>query len=367
MVQIQRLTPLPSPPFTLPPETKPPLVTDEEEEQEEEAPLHFSSSSPDEALMTPIAADDLWLYSYTCDVFRWGYVLKLLSKWWQGGGLSAAVGYPLDTVKVRIQTERSYNGIWHCIRETYKAEKAWGFYKGMSLSVSTVSLVSSFSFGAYRNFLYNICRLRYGTSDVKPSKVDISVAGCATGAVRVVLISPTEIAKVRMQTQKQSHYSVTASHLSKPKYQGPVHCLRMIAKEEGFRGLYKGCSALLCRDCHSFATYFLTYSILCDWFTPAGKNKPDILTVLLSGGFAGVFGWAVATPMDVIKSRMQVDNLGQRKYRGLIHCIRVSVKEDGIRVLFKGLGLNCIRAFPVNMVVFVTYEAVMRLAEALMK
>ncbi|XP_042714647.1 solute carrier family 25 member 47 isoform X5 [Chrysemys picta bellii] len=237
----------------------------------------------------------------------------------------------------------------------------------MSLSVSTVSLVSSFSFGAYRNFLYNICRLRYGTSDVKPSKVDISVAGCATGAVRVVLISPTETAKVRMQTQKQSHYSVTASHLSKPKYQGPVHCLRMIAKEEGFGGLYKGCSALLCRDCHSFATYFLTYNILCDWFTPAGKNKPDILTVLISGGSAGVFGWAVATPMDVIKSRMQVDNLGQRKYRGLIHCIRVSVKEEGIRVLFKGLGLNCIRAFPVNMVVFVTYEGVMRLAEHLMK
>ncbi|XP_032619390.2 solute carrier family 25 member 47 [Chelonoidis abingdonii] len=170
-----------------------------------------------------------------------------------------------------------------------------------------------------------------------------------------------------MQTQKQSHYSVTASHLSKPKYQGPVHCLRMIAKEEGFRGLYKGCSALLCRDCHSFATYFLTYNILCDWFTPTGKNKPDILTVLLSGGSAGVFGWAVATPMDVIKSRMQVDNLGQRKYRGLIHCIRVSVKEEGIRVLFKGLGLNCIRAFPVNMVVFVTYEAIMRLAENLMK
>lgn len=93
---------------------------------------------------------------------------------------------------------------------------------------------------------------------------------------QVVLISPTEIAKVRMQTQKQPHYSVTASHLSKPKYQGSVHCLRTIAKEEGFKSLYKGCSALLCRDCHSFATYFLTYSVLCDWLTPAGKNKPGM-------------------------------------------------------------------------------------------
>ncbi|KAK2541225.1 hypothetical protein Q9233_000871, partial [Columba guinea] len=39
------------------------------------------------------------------------------------GGLSTAVGYPLDTVKVRIQTERHYNGIWHCIQETYRTEK----------------------------------------------------------------------------------------------------------------------------------------------------------------------------------------------------------------------------------------------------
>lgn len=105
------------------------------------------------------------------------------------------------------------------------------------------------------------------------------------------------------------------------------------------------------------------------WLTTRtiGSFFADILTVLISGGCAGVLGWGVATPMDVIKSRMQVDNLEQRKYRGLIHCTRLSVREEGIRVLFKGLGLNCIRAFPVNMMVFVTYETVMRLAEHLMK
>ncbi|KYO45422.1 solute carrier family 25 member 47 isoform X1 [Alligator mississippiensis] len=284
-----------------------------------------------------------------------------------GGGLSTAVGYPLDTVKVRIQTERSYNGIWHCIQEVYKTEKILGFYKGMSMSVLTVSLISSVSFGTYRNCLYNICRLRYGTSDAKPSKVDISLAGCATGVVRVLLISPAEITKVRMQTQKPHHSVATSDPSSKPKYRGSMHCLKMIAKEEGFGGLYRGCSALLCRDCYSSALYFLTYSVLCDWLTPAGKSKPDIFAVLVSGGCAGMLGWGVATPMDVIKSRLQADELGQHKYRGLMHCARESVKAEGLTVLFKGLGLNCIRAFPVNMVVFVTYEAVLRLAEHLTK
>lgn len=92
--------------------------------------------------------------------------------------------------------------------------------------------------------------------------------------------------------------------------------------------------------------------------SPAG-----FLVVLLSGGFAGVLAWGFATPMDVIKSRMQTDESDQHKYKGLIHCARESVRKEGAKVLFKGLGLNCIRAFPVNMVVFVTYEAVLRFTD----
>ncbi|NXN11272.1 S2547 protein, partial [Indicator maculatus] len=265
---------------------------------------------------------------------------------------------------VRIQTERHYNGIWHCIRETYRTEKVRGFYKGVSASVVTVSLISSVSFGTYRNFLCTICKLRYGAADAKPSKLDISLAGGGAGAVRSVFTAPSEVAKVRMQTQRNPHPSLASpqSH-SEPKYRGSLHCLKVIVKEEGFGGLYKGCSALLCRDCCSSAIYFVTYSALCDWLTPAGQNKPGFLIVLLSGGFAGVMAWGLGTPLDVIKSRMQIDESDQHKYKGLIHCAKESVRKEGAKVLFKGLGLNCIRAFPVNMVVFVTYEAVLRFTD----
>ncbi|XP_063255439.1 solute carrier family 25 member 47 isoform X2 [Prinia subflava] len=219
-----------------------------------------------------------------------------------GGGLSTAVGYPLDTVKVRIQTENHYRGFWHCVQETYRTEK-------------------------------------------------------------VVLTNPSEVAKVRMQTQRNPHPSITHQPVSEPKYRGSLHCLKVIIKEEGLRGLYKGCSALLCRDCSASAVYFLSYSVLCDWLTPDTRNKPGFLVVLLSGGFAGVLAWGFATPMDVIKSRMQTDESEQHKYKGLVHCVRESVRKEGAKVLFKGLGLNCVRAFPVNMVVFVTYEGVLRFTE----
>nr|XP_028565985.1 solute carrier family 25 member 47 isoform X2 [Podarcis muralis] len=284
-----------------------------------------------------------------------------------GGGVSAAVGYPLDTIKVRIQTQTSYRGIWHCIRDTYRTEKVLGFYRGVSMTVITASFITSFSFGIYKNILYNICRFRYGSADTKPSKVDVSFAAAATGAIRVVLMSPAELAKVRLQIQKDPLAIPPHVLISKPKYQGAVHCLRTVVKEEGFRGLYKGSLALMWRDCCSSVVYFLTYNVLCDWLTPAGKDRADLWAVLLSGGCAGVLAWGTATPMDVIKSRMQVDGEGLRRYSGLVHCVRDSVREEGVRVLFKGLGLNSIRAFPANMMVFFTYEGVLRLGERWMK
>uniref|UniRef100_A0A8D1UML5 Solute carrier family 25 member 47 n=1 Tax=Sus scrofa TaxID=9823 RepID=A0A8D1UML5_PIG len=302
-----------------------------------------------------------------------------------GGVCGVAVGYPLDTVKVRIQTEPKYTGIWHCIRDTYRQERVRGFYRGLSLPVCTVSLVSSVSFGTYRHCLAHICRFRYGSADAKAAKTDITLSGFASGLVRVFLTSPTEVAKVRLQTQTQTQTTQQrrpsasgpsavpppcpappARSAPGPKYRGPLHCLATVAREEGLRGLYKGSSALLLRDGHSFATYFLSYAILCEWLTPAGRSQPDVLGVLVAGGCAGVLAWAVATPMDVIKSRLQADGQGQRRYRGLLHCVVTSVREEGPRVLFKGLSLNCCRAFPVNMAVFVAYEAVLRLTRGLL-
>lgn len=115
----------------------------------------------------------------------------------------------------------------------------------------------------------------------------------ASAPLQVFLTSPTEVAKVRLQTQTQTQTTQQrrpsasgpstvpppcpappARSAPGPKYRGPLHCLATVAREEGLRGLYKGSSALLLRDGHSFATYFLSYAILCEWLTPAGCSQP---------------------------------------------------------------------------------------------
>ncbi|KAG9336418.1 hypothetical protein JZ751_002765 [Albula glossodonta] len=252
-----------------------------------------------------------------------------------GGALGVAVGYPLDTVKVN------------------------GFYKGMSMPITTVSVSSSVVFGTYRNCLQCLRQLRGRSVDTTPNKLDIFLSGLAGGVAQVSVMSPADIVKVRLQCQTEP-YQGSASH-AKPKYRGPVHCLLTIAREEGVLGLYKGANALALRDGPSFATYFLTYNIICDWLTPAGQKQPGWTVVMLAGGLSGMCGWTVGTPMDVIKARLQVDGMGKRQYRGFVHCITDSFRKEGPGVFFKGLGLNCLRAFPVNMSVFAMYELVVRI------
>ncbi|XP_031437886.1 solute carrier family 25 member 47-A isoform X2 [Clupea harengus] len=232
-----------------------------------------------------------------------------------------------------------------------------GFYKGMSLPVTTVSITSSVVFGTYRNCLQYLSQLRgLGAPN---TKLDIFLAGLAGGVTQISVMSPGDIVKVRLQCQTESMRG--GSNLPKPKYRGPVHCLLSIIRQEGPQGLYKGAFPLALRDGPSFATYFLTYQTLCEWQTPAGQKEPDWTVVLLAGGVAGMTGWSVGTPMDVIKARLQMDGAReQKRYRGFVHCVTETARVEGPAIFFKSLGINCLRAFPVNMVVFAVYELALR-------
>lgn len=177
----------------------------------------------------------------------------------------------------------------------------------------------------------------------------------AAGITQISVMSPGDIVKVRLQCQTESMQG--GNNMPKPKYHGPVHCLLSIIKEDGFMGLYRGTLPLMLRDGPSFATYFLTYATICEWLTDNSKKRPDWSVVMLAGGVAGMAGWTVGTPMDVIKARLQMDGTRENKrYKGLYHCITETMKVEGAGVFFKSLHINCLRAFPVNMVVFVTYE-----------
>lgn len=74
---------------------------------------------------------------------------------------------------------------------------------------------------------------------------------------------------------------------------------------------------------------------------------------------AGMSAWTVGTPMDVVKARLQMDGLlGKKQYNNFFHCLTETLRTEGVGVFFRSLGLNYVRAIPVSMLVFLTYEVI---------
>ncbi|KAM7084318.1 solute carrier family 25 member 45 isoform 4-T4 [Molossus nigricans] len=234
------------------------------------------------------------------------------------GALGLVLGHPFDTVKVRLQTQTTYQGIIDCMVKTYRHESLQGFFKGMSFPIASIAVVNSVLFGVYSNTLLVLTATSHHERRFQPpSYTQVFIAGCTGGFLQAYILAPFDLIKVRLQNQTESRAQRKSTP---PRYRGPVHCAASIFQEEGPRGLFRGAWALTLRDTPTLGIYFVTYEWLCRQPTPDGQN-PSSTTVLVAGGFAGITSWVAATPLDVIKSRMQMAGLKQREYQGLLDCM----------------------------------------------
>ena len=73
---------------------------------------------------------------------------------------------------------------------------------------------------------------------------------------------------------------------------------------------------------------------------------------IIAGGFGGVCFWASVYPIDVVKSRIQVET----QHQSMSSVLALIIRTEGIRGLYKGLTPTLLRAFPSTAALFVTYE-----------
>ncbi|XP_062045938.1 solute carrier family 25 member 48 [Lepus europaeus] len=281
---------------------------------------------------------------------------------WVGGAASVIVGYPLDTVKTRLQAGVGYRGTLHCIRTVYSRESVFGFFKGMSFPLASIAVYNSVVFGVFSNTQRLLGRHRCGEPEDSPprSLSDLLLASMVAGVVSVGLGGPVDLIKIRLQMQTQpfqeAKLSRTVALGEQPAYQGPVHCFATIMRTEGLAGLYRGASAMLLRDVPGYCLYFIPYVLLSEWITPEACASPSPCAVWLAGGVAGAISWGTATPMDVVKSRLQADGVYLNKYKGVLDCICQSYQQEGLKVFFRGITVNAVRGFPMSAAMFLGYE-----------
>ncbi|KAJ6624872.1 mitochondrial carrier domain-containing protein, partial [Mycena sp. CBHHK59/15] len=202
-------------------------------------------------------------------------------------------------------------------------------------------------FASYGFFL----RLQVGGGGAADASLtQVALAGVGSGVVSAIITTPTELIKIRQQqcVGASSARGVAAG----------------IVRAAGVRGLYRGAGATAWRDC-GYGAYFAAYEATCRCFAAAepGVARPPLnWPVLLAGGVAGVVGWLVTFPFDVVKTRVQGSGPGvtvlptaapllggsaapsasTNPYRTTGSTIVYSYRAEGAQVFYRGLAATLI-------------------------
>lgn len=192
------------------------------------------------------------------------------------------------------------------------------------------------------------------------------IAGLLSGLTEaVVVVTPAEVCKIRMQSQY--HSMMDPAQRAHAKYKNVIQTAFLIVKEEGFSALYKGVVPTMLRQGCNQAVNFTVYNWSKQSFlvyrqrTEPGLRQLDHWQTLVLGGLSGGMGPLANNPLDVVKTRMQKQVVipGKvPKYNGLLSSCVVIAKEEGTAALWKGITPRLMRIMPGQAITFMTYEAV---------
>ncbi|RLV90934.1 hypothetical protein JA1_004242 [Spathaspora sp. JA1] len=290
--------------------------------------------------------------------------------------LSTFVGFPLDTVKTRMQTHKNFTSYLDCILKTYSKEGVRGFFRGIWAPIVSTSFSKSFSVSIFTAIKPHCYTLFYNdTQDLHPFLTNIPVcfvSGLIAGSGVSLFACPFEYTKiyaqleklVRNKSLKELPTNMQALHQEIPRT-STYKIVKSILRHDGFNGLYSGYKYHLLRDSISTGFYYSIYESM-KWATNnlinSDPSKSSPFSVLIAGGISGVLSWILIFPIDTTKSLVQKDAVTNilRRDQGLAPLAPKYRKLQKFeKRSYRGLGISITRSFLVNMVFFSAYEAAM--------
>ncbi|XP_076002078.1 dicarboxylate carrier UCP2-like [Genypterus blacodes] len=269
------------------------------------------------------------------------------------------VTFPLDTAKVRLQIQGEskasldsqtvrYRGVSGTIITMVRTEGARSLYNGL-----VAGLHRQMSFASVRIGLYDSMKQFYTRGSDNAGIGVRLLAGSTTGAMAVAFAQPTDVVKVRFQAQVRKPAPGTVQ-----RYNGTMDAYKTIAREEGFKGLWKGCLPNIARNSIVNCSELVTYDIIKELILKRNlmtDNMPCHFTAAFAAGFCTTI---VASPVDVVKTRYMNSRPGQ--YKGALNCAMTMLVKEGATSFYKGFVPSYLRLGSWNIVMFVTYEQIKR-------
>ncbi|KAI7903473.1 mitochondrial carrier domain-containing protein [Cokeromyces recurvatus] len=181
--------------------------------------------------------------------------------------------------------------------------------------------------------------------------------GGAASCLATFVSHPFDLTKVRLQTL---HLENT-TFWSEFKLLSPSRMFKTIwsiARHEGFTALYSGLSASLLRQGTYSTIRFGLYDQF-KWYV-AGDQKPTVRQLIFCSTMAGALGGAFGNPSDVVNVRMQNDGqlpVNQRRnYKNVVDGLIRICREEGPKVLLRGVGSSTNRAILITVSQMSSYD-----------
>lgn len=146
-----------------------------------------------------------------------------------------------------------------------------------------------------------------------------ALAGLIGGAASACLLHPLELVKTR-QAVTSSTFRAALTHGQGLK----------------LSGLYKGVGANTALSASSWAIYFMSYKSIRNAID--GRSDSKTLTLTSAAVGAGIITTAVTNPLSVVRTRMILDNNGNKSHYGsLASSVRHIWRAQGFGGFYKGL------------------------------
>jgi len=265
------------------------------------------------------------------------------------GVIGTCIIFPLDIIKTRLQNQKPnangklpYSGLLDAGRKMVSREGIRGLYNGLY-----PNLVGIIPEKAIKLAVNDYSREYWGkVLDRHPDRLPLvygMMAGATAGVCQVVATNPMEMVKIQLQ--------LAGTSAAKDRLTAGEIC-----KKLGVRGLYKGTMATLARDVPFSIVFFSLVSLFKEYGTTEGEKTP-LYTVFASGIGAGALAAAAVTPMDMVKTRMQViPKPGDLIYSSQIHCYKHAISKEGFKCLFKGVVPRVLIVSPLFAITVLVYE-----------
>ncbi|XDA85708.1 hypothetical protein R6Z07F_015465 [Ovis aries] len=257
-----------------------------------------------------------------------------------------------------VQKGRSlYHGTFDAFIKILRADGVTGLYRGFL--VNTFTLIS----GQCYVTTYELTR-KFVADYSQSNTVKSLVAGGSASLVAQSITVPIDVVSQQLMMQRKGEKMGRFQVRGSPEGHGVVafgqtkDIIRQILRADGLGGFYRGYVASLLTYIPNSAVWWPFCHFCAEQLSSlCPKACPHIVFQAISGPLAAATASILTNPMDVIRTREQVEGKNS-----IILTFRQLMAEEGPWGLMKGLSARSISATPSTIVIVVGYESLKKLS-----